>query len=293
MLCVAMTAAVALVGVACEPGATGDGAATTDGGMARPDAPTTSTRAAAPVPARTREPRPRTVAPRRPAAPAAPQGAVVLTGTIARVVDGDTVHVRVRGFDTVVRLIGVDTPETRHPTRPVECWGPQATSRAEALLPTGAPVRLVTDPSQDTRDRYDRLLAYIYTGDRDGAASVNRALVAAGAGRAYVYGGVPFRYAPAFTRAEAAARAAGRGLWGPPCRGRTSTTTTIAEDAPPPPAAGGEGRCDPNYRGACVPMYPPDVDCAAVGRPVTVVGADPHHLDGDGNGRGCEGYARR
>ncbi len=117
--------------------------------------------------------------------------------------------------------------------------------------------------------------------------------VAAGAGRAYVYGGVPFRYAPAFTRAEAAARAAGRGLWGPPCRGRTSTTTTIAEDAPPPPAAGGEGRCDPNYRGACVPMYPPDVDCAAVGRPVTVVGADPHHLDGDGNGRGCEGYARR
>lgn len=224
-----------------------------------------------------------------PPAPAQPRSApgVVLTGTVARVVDGDTVQVRVRGFDTVVRLIGIDTPETRHPSRPVECWGPQATARARALMPEGVSVRLAGDPSQDLRDRYGRLLAHVYTGDRTGAASVNRALVAAGAARVYVYRGVPFRHVEAFRRAERAARAAGRGLWGPPCRGVTRAPEP-ARTAPVTPAP--SGRCDPNYSGACVPPYPPDVDCADIGRPVTVVGSDPHNLDSDGNGRGCERY---
>jgi micrococcal nuclease len=211
---------------------------------------------------------------------------VALSGTVSRVVDGDTVQVRVRGFDTVVRLIGIDTPETRHPSRPVECWGPEATARARALMPEGASVRLRGDPGQDTRDRYGRLLAYVYTGDRDGAASVNRALVASGAARVYVYGGVPFRHVAAFRRAEAVARAAGRGLWGPPCRGATRAPAP----APAPAPSGAPAGCDPNYTGACVPPFPPDVDCADIGRPVTVVGADPHNFDADGNGRGCERF---
>jgi micrococcal nuclease len=220
--------------------------------------------------------------------PPAPEPGVVLRGTVARVVDGDTVQVRVRGFDTVVRLIGIDTPETRHPSRPVECWGPEATARARALMPVGARVRLEADPSQDVRDRYGRLLAHVYTGHRTGAASVNRALVASGAARVYVYGSVPFRYVDAFRRAERAARAAGRGLWGPPCRGVTRAPAPAPATAPSGAPAG--ARCDPNYTGACVPPYPPDVDCADVGRPVTVVGADPHNFDSDGNGRGCERY---
>lgn len=48
-----------------------------------------------------------------------------------------------------------------------------------------------------------------------------------------------------------------------------------------------DGTCDPNYSG-CVPSYPPDVDCGAVGGSVEVYGADPHGLDGDGDGIGCE-----
>lgn len=212
---------------------------------------------------------------------------VVLEGTVSRVVDGDTIQVRVRGFDTVVRLIGVDTPETRHPSRPVECWGPEATARARALMPEGAPVRLQGDPSQDLRDRYGRLLAHVYTGGRTGAESVNRALIAAGAGRVYVHRGVPFRHVEAFRLAERRARAGARGLWGPPCRGVTRSPEP-ARTAPPAPSPA--GACDPNYTGACVPVYPPDVDCADIGRPVTVVGADPHNLDGDRNGRGCERF---
>jgi micrococcal nuclease len=219
---------------------------------------------------------------------AAVEPAVVLRGTVARVVDGDTVRVRVRGFDTVVRLIGIDTPETRHPSRPVECWGPEATARARALMPAGARVRLEADPSQDVRDRYGRLLAHVYTGGRTGAASVNRALVASGAARVHVYGGVPFRHVHAFRSSERVARAAGRGLWGPPCRGLTRAGAPAP--APAPRDAPSDGRCDPNYTGACVPPYPPDADCADVGRPVTVVGADPHNFDSDGNGRGCERY---
>lgn len=151
-------------------------------------------------------------------APAA--GAVTLTATVERVVDGDTVHVVTRGFPDTVRLVGIDTPETHHPQRGVECFGPQASARALRLMPPGRRVRLETDPTQDVRDRYGRLLAYIYLGNRSGQASVNHSLVVSGHARVYVYGGVPFRFAAGFTASEREARRAGRGLWGPPCRGR-------------------------------------------------------------------------
>jgi len=149
----------------------------------------------------------------------APQAEAALAGTVARVIDGDTVRVRSRGFDDTVRLVGIDTPETRHPQRGVECHGPEATAAARRLLPEGRSVRLETDPTQATRDRYGRLLAHVYLGSRGGADSVNRALVEGGHARVYVYRGVRFRHARSFEAAERAARAAGRGLWGPPCRG--------------------------------------------------------------------------
>jgi micrococcal nuclease len=120
------------------------------------------------------------------AAPGAGQRSpVVLTGTVSRVVDGDTVRVVTRGFETPVRLVGIDTPETRAPGEPVECFGPEATARARRLLPVGARVRLATDPTQDTRDRYGRLLAYVYRGADP--VSVNLRLVRSGHARVYVY----------------------------------------------------------------------------------------------------------
>jgi hypothetical protein len=57
---------------------------------------------------------------------------------------------------------------------------------------------------------------------------------------------------------------------------------------PPPPAPSPPRRCDPNYRGACVPLVPYDLDCADIDGPVYVVGRDPHGFDGDGDGVGCE-----
>ncbi len=85
-------------------------------------------------------------------------------------VDSDTIKVVVRGFETPVRLIGIDTPETHHPSKPVQCFGPAASARTARLLPIGQRVRLETDPTQDTRDRYARLLAYVFKPGRSGAA---------------------------------------------------------------------------------------------------------------------------
>src|SRR3954471_21080080 len=81
-------------------------------------------------------------------------------GVITRVVDGDTVHVSIGGHDETVRLIGINTPETVDPRSPVECFGEQAHEHTAELLPKGTPVRLVRDV--EARDRYHRLLAYVY-----------------------------------------------------------------------------------------------------------------------------------
>ena len=216
--------------------------------------------------------------------------AQTLVGTISRNVDGDTVHVRVRGFETTVRLIGIDTPETVRPGTPVQCFGAAASERTARILAPGTAVRLETDPTQDTRDRYGRLLAYVYKRGPGGASgSVNYALVATGYARVYVYGGTPFRYAAAFQRAQSRARSGGLGLWGPPCRGNTNRAAAPAVRLGAQPASTG-GSCNPNYT-PCVPNSASDLDCADVGHAVTVVGSDPYRLDGDGDGRGCESYA--
>lgn len=226
-----------------------------------------------------------------------PQGQV-LAGTITSVVDGDTIKARVRGFETTVRLVGIDTPETRHPSRPVECFGPAASDRVKRILPQGQAVRLVTDPTQDTRDRYDRLLAYVYKPGRSGArGSVNYSLVATGYAKVYIYRGVPFQHAGAFQAAERRARQQKLGLWGPPCNGDTTKRDpSVARPAPPPapapapaPRSGSQTNCDPNYAGACIPPYPPDVNCGDIpDKNFRVVGEDVHGLDGDSDGIACE-----
>jgi len=80
-------------------------------------------------------------------------------GTVARVVDGDTVIVQAGSRTLDVRLLGIDTPETVDPRRPVGCYGPEASAYTKHLL-TGRPVRLVYD--RQLHDVYGRWLAYVY-----------------------------------------------------------------------------------------------------------------------------------
>lgn len=130
-------------------------------------------------------------------------------GVVVSVADGDTFDVDISGDRDTVRLIGVDTPETKHPTKGVQCWGPEASDFTKSLLAVGTRVKLVRDV--EARDRYGRLLAYVYLADTN--VFVNRELIRLGFARPY-----PFEPNTTFKAsfADAAWEAQGdrRGLWG-------------------------------------------------------------------------------
>ena len=128
--------------------------------------------------------------------------------TVVRVIDGDTIVVRIGGRDENVRILGIDTPETHKPDTPVECYGPEASQRMAALLPVGKTVRLVRDI--EARDRYGRLLAYVYRDD-DGLF-VDLSMVTEGyAGTLAIPPNLAHR--AELDAAASQAQLAGRGLW--------------------------------------------------------------------------------
>ena len=128
-------------------------------------------------------------------------------GRVTRVVDGDTIHVRVGGEDETVRYIGVDTPETKKPDTPVECFGKKASAYNERLV-DGELVRLRCDVER--RDRYGRVLAYVYRREDD--LFVNDALVRNGYATTLT---IPPNVAHEadFRVSQRRAREAGKGLW--------------------------------------------------------------------------------
>jgi micrococcal nuclease len=129
---------------------------------------------------------------------------------VVRVIDGDTVVVRVDGVDEKVRLIGINTPETVDPRTPVQCFGQQASAEAKRML-EGQSVRLEMDASQGKRDKYGRLLAYVFLAD---GTNVNEHMVTNGFAYEYTYR-APYRYQAQFTEAQRAAQEAQEGLWSP------------------------------------------------------------------------------
>jgi micrococcal nuclease len=128
------------------------------------------------------------------------------TAYVTRVVDGDTIEVRLDGDTEDVRYIGVDTPETVKPDAPVQCFGLRA-SRFNHRLVEHRRVRLVF--GIERRDVYGRLLAYVHLGRR----FVNAELLRRGLARTLT---IPpnDRFAPLFARLERQAASTGRGLWG-------------------------------------------------------------------------------
>ena len=128
-------------------------------------------------------------------------------GRVLKVVDGDTIHVLVAGRREKVRYIGVDTPETKHPTKGQQCYGPAASAFNERLV-GGERVRLERDVEQ--RDRYGRLLAYVHR-ERDGLF-VNAELARRGYAQPLT---IPpdVRHSQRFVALAREARRGGRGLW--------------------------------------------------------------------------------
>jgi endonuclease YncB( thermonuclease family) len=199
---------------------------------------------------------------------------------VAGVTDGDTLRL---ADGRRVRLLQVDSPEHG------ECYAREARDALLALAPVGSRIVLETDPRLDRVDRYGRLLRYV----RRGSEHVNLELVRRGAAAPYFYGGERGRHAARLLVAAQSAQRARRGLWG------ASPTTALDPERAVDTGRCGPGLiplaptgCDPSYAGGCVPPYPPDLDCKDIRErglaPVRVVGSDPHRLDGDGDGLGCE-----
>jgi len=137
--------------------------------------------------------------------------------TVTRVIDGDTVEVDTAdGVTQRVRMVGIDTPETKRPDSPVQCWGPEATAFARELL-DGQQVTMRDDPRAGDVDDYGRWLRYLVLPD---GREYSVAAAEAGAARAYVYDDTrPPQLAGEIAAAQDRAKAAGLGLWGPPCHG--------------------------------------------------------------------------
>ncbi|HVX24025.1 MAG TPA: thermonuclease family protein [Candidatus Saccharimonadales bacterium] len=123
-------------------------------------------------------------------------------------IDGDTIAVNMNGQVEDIRFVGVDTPETHKPNTPVECYGPAAAAFTKSQIGNQR-VRLVSDSLSTDRDRYGRLLRYVYLPD---GTNLDQRLIEQGYGFYYPY--FPFSKAHQFKVAEKQAIAAHRGLWG-------------------------------------------------------------------------------
>jgi len=145
--------------------------------------------------------------------------------SVVSVVDGDTVKLSIDGTTQTIRLIGLDTPETVDPRKPVQCFGKEASNKAKELL-AGRSVRIEVDASQGTLDKYGRTLGYIF---RDDGLFYNKYMIEQGFAHEYTYN-IPYKYQSEFKAAEKSARENQRGLWSPDtCNGDTTSASGSSE----------------------------------------------------------------
>jgi micrococcal nuclease len=223
------------------------------------------------------------------------------TVTVSRVVDGDTIEVSptVNG-NGEVRLIGMDTPETKDPSEEVEPLGPEASAFATDAL-TGKSVGLEFDVER--KDQYGRLLAYVYLGGK----MFNEVLIEEGLAQAYPYE-PNTRYGGRFAAAQEEARAAGIGIWSltlaqqclladrgngigegtPGCSGATASPTASPSASASASASASPSAPSPAPSGGGTPSGGGDIDCDQVDGPIPTPPGDPDGLDGDGDGLSCE-----
>ncbi len=181
----------------------------------------------------------------------------VRTYVVTHVVDGDTLDL---GNGERVRLVGIDTPEVG------DCNYDDATAFLERMV-LGKRVRLGI--SDEDRDGYGRLLRYVDVGRTDAGLR----MITSGFAVARYDSRDGYGYHPREDRYVAADRAA--------------ADRTCPKSKPIPLVQAPARSCEPGYE-PCVPVFPPDVDCADVVGPVRVTGPDPHGLDWDGDGFACE-----
>lgn len=128
---------------------------------------------------------------------------------VVKIVDGDTVKVSIDNKIETIRMIGVDTPETVDPRRKVGCFGKEASDFTKKTL-SNQNVKLEADVLFGDRDKYQRLLRYVFLSD---GQNFNQVLIENGYGHEYTYNSIPYKYQKIFKQAEVDARDNSRGLW--------------------------------------------------------------------------------
>jgi micrococcal nuclease len=207
-----------------------------------------------------------------------------MSAGIVRVIDGDTLRAQTKSGTNTVRLIGIDAPETGAGYGTRECFSAQATEKLRELV-AQQEVGLQVDPTQQNRDRYGRLLRYVFV---DGT-NINREMIRRGYAHEYTYR-IPYQEQASFRRAEREARERGRGLFAP---GTCSGNTGAPADKQPDLDAIRSDMQQPSNHTCSYNAY----DCSDFSsheqaqrtyRWCGGTAADVHWLDGDSDGIACE-----
>lgn len=220
---------------------------------------------------------------------------------IIDIVDGDTIQAEVDGSIESIRIIGIDAPES---VNPAECYADESLNFARQLLADGW-IQLESDPTQDNRDTYGRLLRYIWFNDN---IDFGLSMISTGHAYEYTFRSV-YNKQQSYRLAQTTAESEQVGLWSTDtCNGEkivpaeepqpsspapTTSTAPRSFSAPsttptPQPAAPSSGNCDSNYSGGCVPISSTDLNCSDISFSVRVIGTDIHNFDRDKDGYGCE-----
>lgn len=203
------------------------------------------------------------------------------TYEVVRVVDGDTLTLNMGGKKETIRLIGMDTPETVDPRKQVQCFGKEASAKAKETL-TGKKVRIEADPSQGERDKYDRLLRYIFLED---GTFYNKLMIEDGYAHEYTYNS-PYKYQSEFKEAETKAREGKKGLWGDVCEGNTEQSAVSVESPSPAPTpvlvAPVAPKASSGYTCNCAKTCPNMSSCAEAQYQLNTCGCSARDADDDG-----------
>ena len=203
---------------------------------------------------------------------------------VVKVVDGDTIAVLMNGKSVTIRLIGLDTPEVVDPRKPVQCFGQEASNEAKKLL-AGKGVWLEQDPTQDTYDKYGRLLAYVFFPD---GTNFEELMISGGYGHEYTYQ-IPYKYQKEFKAAENNAREEKKGLW---ADGVCSTFPTVVRQVEQAQASGtssfsnGQYECTKNVYNCS--SFKTHAEAQAAFEACGGDANDIHRLDPDKDGKACE-----
>lgn len=127
---------------------------------------------------------------------------------VVKVIDGDTIVVKIEDKEETIRLIGIDSPETVDPQKSVECFSKEASAKAKELI-EGKKITLEIDPTQGNKDKYNRLLRYVFLDD---GTFINKKLIEDGYAFEYTYE-KPYKYQSEFKEAQKKAEINKNGLW--------------------------------------------------------------------------------